>query len=187
MCVLCFGVVVCCDVSFMCGVGAGVGVQCVVCDVCGVCVCVVCGVCAVCVCVARLGTRKTPVYRFKTSPCVHRQIARMCSTCARFARSQGGFLNLHTASLSISLLSSFLSSFLPFLFLRSLPSYFSRSLSLLSSLLSSLSSTMTMITRQVGSLSVNTALTCLCQSAWAVAHSMLAEHIRIMQETIVLA
>ena len=30
MCVLCFGVV-------MCGVGAGVSVQCVVCGVCGVC------------------------------------------------------------------------------------------------------------------------------------------------------
>ena len=45
--------VLCCVV--MCDVGAGVGVQCVVC---GVCVCSVC-----CLCVARLGTRKNP-------PCV---------------------------------------------------------------------------------------------------------------------
>ena len=54
--------VLCCVV--MCRVGAGVGVQCVVCGVCGVCgvVCVLC--------VARLGTRKKPVCRFKTSPCV---------------------------------------------------------------------------------------------------------------------
>ena len=53
--------VLCCVV--MCGVGAGVGVQCVVCSI--------CGVCAWCVlCMARLGTRKTPVCRFKTPPCV---------------------------------------------------------------------------------------------------------------------
>ena len=36
MCVLCFGVVLCCVV--VCGVGAGVGAQCAVCGVCGVCV-----------------------------------------------------------------------------------------------------------------------------------------------------
>ena len=35
-------------------------------------------------------------------------------------------------------------------------------------------------------ISVHTALTCPeCQSAWAVTHSLLGEHVRIMQETIV--
>ena len=95
-------------------------------------------------------------------PCIGSKRLRVCTgksrACVQHARvlhvHTEAFLNLHTASLSISLLSSSLSSFLPFLFLRSLPSYFSRSLSLLSSLLSSLSSTMTMITRQVGSLSL---------------------------------
>ena len=62
--VLCFGAgVLCCVV--MCGVGAGVGVQCVVCGVCGVCAWCVCVVCVVCV--ARLGTRKNPVCTFKNA------------------------------------------------------------------------------------------------------------------------
>ena len=105
MCVLYFGVVVrfvC--VSVMCGVGG----WCVVCNVwcvvsrdmyyiCGVvcCVCCVCGRC--------LARGKLPVCRFKTSPCagskrirVYRQNARMLNTFARFARSHGGVLNLHT-------------------------------------------------------------------------------------------
>ena len=43
---------------------------------------------------------------------------------------------------------------------------------------------MKMIARPVSSLSVHTALTCLeCLSAWAVAHSLSGEHVRIMQET----
>ena len=87
----------------MCGVGAGVGMQCVVCgvcDVCAWCVCVLCvravcvrGVCCVCggvVCVARLGTRKNTMCRFQTSLCVgskrlrvYWQNARMCSQHAR--------------------------------------------------------------------------------------------------------
>ena len=44
-----------------------------------------------------------PVCRFKTSPCVgskrfrvYRQNARMCSTCARVARTHGSVLNQHT-------------------------------------------------------------------------------------------
>ena len=73
-------------------------VWCVLC-VCGVvCVCVVC-----CLCVARLGTRKTPACRFKTSPYVsskrirvYRQNARMLNTCARFAGIHGYVRNLHT-------------------------------------------------------------------------------------------
>ena len=52
---------------------------------------------------------------------------------------------------------------------------------------SSLSATMTTITRPVGSLCVHTALSCpKGQSAWTLAHSLLAEHVRIMQETTVL-
>ena len=87
-CVRCVYVLSVCDVRFvfwccgvlccvvMCGVGAGVGVQCVVCGVCGVCgVCAcVCGVVwCVCVCVvcgAAWHAEKPAVCRFKTSPCV---------------------------------------------------------------------------------------------------------------------
>ena len=159
------------------------------CAMCGAwCVCrgCVCGVlCAVCV--ARLGTRKNPVCRFKTSPCVGskrirvcRQNARMLNTCARFAGTHGGVLNLHTEGFSLSSPSLFL-SFLSFSL--SLPSYFSRSLSLLSSLLSSLSATMTMITRPVGSLCVHTALTCECVGVrvlWLI--PCLAELVRIKKK-----
>ena len=78
----------------------------------------------------------------------------------RFEPTHGDVLNLHTGGPSLSLSVS-----RPFFFLSSaiLPSLFSRSLSLLSSLLSSLSSfsaTMTMSTRPVGSLCVHTAPTC---------------------------
>ena len=88
-------------------------------------------------------------------------------TCACVQHAQ--VLHVHTEAFftgglspSLSSPSIFLSSLLVSLFLRSLHSYFSRYLSLLSSLLSSLSATMTMITRPVGSLSlsVHTALTC---------------------------
>ena len=132
------------------------------------------------VCVGRLGLR------------VYRENPRMLNTCARFARTHGGVLdqhtgdvsNLHTGCLSLSLLSFSLSLVLSSF---SLPSYVSRSLSLLSSLLSSLSAAMTMITRPVGSLSLSKHGSDLpeCQSAWAVAR--LADHVRIMQETTVLA
>ena len=93
MCVLCFGAVVCCFcVALWC--------WCVVC----VRVCVVCVRCVCVLCVWRgLARGKPPVCRFKTSPCVgskrlrvYRQNARMCSTCARFASTHGGVLNLHT-------------------------------------------------------------------------------------------
>ena len=146
----------------VCGIGVwcfSVVVYCSVCGVCCVCsvvcwvVSVVCGVRRVwCVgCVWRgLARGKHPVCRFKTSPCagsrrlrVYRQNARMCSTCARFAGTHAGLfetthgdvLNLHTEGISLSLPSPslFLSSFLLSLFLRSLPSYFSPSHSLLSS------------------------------------------------------
>ena len=162
--------VLCCVV--MCGVGAGVGAQCVVCGVCGV-------RCVVCVWLG-LARGKTPVCRFKMSPCVgskrirvYRQNARTCATCARFASTHRSVLNVHTET--------FLTytrrgrrgeggGFSSHCF--SLPFYLSlvrRSLSLLSfsslfpllSSFSSLSATMTMITRPVGSLCVHTALTCL--------------------------
>ena len=51
----------------MCGVGAGVGVQCVVCGVCGVW-CVVCCVC--CVCGAAWHAENSPCVGSKTSSCV---------------------------------------------------------------------------------------------------------------------
>ena len=183
VCVLCVCVCVCVQCVCVCCVllCAWCCVLCV-CVVCLLCVCVVCcvlcvgvhcvcvcGVCVRGVCGARLGTRKTVPCVGSRRLHVYWQNARMCSTCARFARTHGGLfepthgdvLNLHTGDLSLSSPSLFLSSFLLSLFLRSLPSYFSRSLSLLSSLLSSLSATMTMITRPFGSLCVNTALTCL--------------------------
>ena len=125
---------------------------CLVCCVCWCwCWCALRGVCGVCAwCVWRGWARgEPPVCRFKTFPCVgssrsrlYWHNARMCSTCTRFARTHGGLfestygdvLNLHTGDLSLSSPSLFLSSFLLSLFLRSLPSYFTRSLSLLSSL-----------------------------------------------------
>ena len=159
-----------CCVLCMCIVGAGVGAQCVVCGVCGVCAwCVLCVCGVVCVlCVWRgLARGKPLVCRFKTSPCapaprahVEHMRAFYRYTRRRFEPTHGDVSNLHNRGLSLSLLSFSLSLVLSSL---SLPSYFSLSLSLLSSLLSSLSATMTMITRPVGSLSlsVNTALTCL--------------------------
>ena len=74
MCILCL---VCCGVV-MCGVGAGVGVQCVVRCVRGVCVCCVCGVlCVVCVWRGlargrppRVKVQNASVCAFRTHPCV---------------------------------------------------------------------------------------------------------------------
>ena len=91
--------VLCCVV--MCGVGAGDGVQCVVCGVSGVCawrvLCVRCGVCGVC----------GAAWHAENHPCVgskrlrvYRQNARMCSTCARFASTHGSVLNVHTETFS---------------------------------------------------------------------------------------
>ena len=133
MCVLCFGVVVCCAVSL-----------------CVVCVRGVRGVC-VGVCVARLGTRKIPCEGSKRIR-VYRQHAHMlkhmCACCLyirkRFERTHGGvFEPPHAGPICLSplvslspFLSLFLSSFLSnfVLFLRSLSLLSSRScrLSLLS-------------------------------------------------------
>ena len=98
----------CCG-ALCCVVMCGVGVWCVESGVCGVW-CVVCGVC--CLCVARLGTRKTPVCRFKTPLCVPAKRAHVFNTCARFAGTHENALNLHTGGpLSRSLVPSlFLSS-----------------------------------------------------------------------------
>ena len=116
------------------------------------CVCVVCAVCAVwCVCVlcvARLGTRKNPVCRFKTSPCVHSK--------------HGDVLNLHTGSLSVSPL--LLSFSRPFFFLSSFVLF----------LFSPLPVTMTMITHSVGSLCTQSSDLPECQSACALGIPCLA-------------
>ena len=92
----------------MCGVGAGVGVQCVVCGVCGACAwCVLC-VCGV-VCVVCVWRGKHPNVGSKRLR-VQVQNARMLNTCARFAGAHGGFSNLHTeATLSHPSFSSWLS------------------------------------------------------------------------------
>ena len=183
----------CVCVESVCGVCAGVGAQCVVCGVCGVCC--VCAVWCVCVvCVWRGLTRgKLPVCRLKTSPCagskrlrVYPQNDRMCSTCARFAGTHGGVLNLHTEtffnlhtgrrkgsllSLSLSTPLSLSSSFSrPFslslflllsLFRRSLPSFsFSFSSHFSSSLLFSLNTNDNDHSSSRLSLCVHTALTC---------------------------
>ena len=87
------------------------------------CLCCVCPVWCV-LCVARLGTRKTPVCRFKTSPCVgskraHVEHMRAFCTYTRklFEPTRENVLNLHTGvSLSLLSLSLVLSSF-------SLPSF----------------------------------------------------------------
>ena len=107
MCVLCF---VCCGVV-MCGVGAGVGVLCVVRCVRGVCVvvCCVCGVlCVVCGAAwhaekPRVWVQNVSVCRFKTHPCVPAKRAHVehmrpfCRhTWMRFEPTHGDVLNLHT-------------------------------------------------------------------------------------------
>ena len=115
MCVLCFGVVVCCVVSLCVVLVLVFGAQC--CGVCGVCawcvLCVRCGVwCLWCLCVwrglargktSRVQVPNASVCTFKTLPCVgskrlrvYRQNARMLNTCARVAGAHGGVLNLYT-------------------------------------------------------------------------------------------
>ena len=125
----------------------------------------------------------------------------MCSTCACFAsthgsvfeRTHGDVFNLHTGRrdggrgwekggslLSLSLVPSLSLS----LFLRSLSLLSFSSLFPLLSSLSSLSATMTMITRPVGSLCVHPALPYSAgRSACTLAYSLSSEHVRIMQET----
>ena len=177
-------------------VGAGVSVRCVVCGVWCLCVCVcVRGVC--CVCGAAWHAEKppvcrfknVPVCRFKTPPCEPAErphVEHMRAFCRYtqrpFKPTHGDVLILHTGGLSLSSPSLFLSSFSSF----SLPS-FSSLFSLLSSLFSPLPVTMTMITRSVGSLCKQSSDLTQCQCAWTSVHSLLAEHVRIMQETTVLA
>ena len=172
---------------------------CVVCDV-----CVRCGVCAVwclwCLCVWRgLARGKHPVCRFQTPPCVrskrfrvYQQNARMLNTCARFASTHGGVLNVHTERREEGGEGVLFSLFLSSLFSLSFPSLSFSPLYLFSlpSLVfsPSLLATMTMITRPIGSLCVHTALLCPeCRSACTFAHSLFGEHVRITQETTVLA
>ena len=185
VCGMCVFVFWCCGVLccvVMCGVGAGVGAQCVVCGVCGVCawclwcvccVCCVLGVCGVvcvcCLCVARLGTRKTPLVSNMRAFCQY--------TRRRFEPTHRDVFNLHTERRKWGRKGrrgSLLSLSLPFslcLFRRSLSllSFSSRSCRLSSPL----SATMTMITRPVG-LSLCTQGSDLpeCQSACTLAHSV---------------
>ena len=167
------------DVRFVfwcCGV-----LLCVCCDVLCELGCVLGCVCGVW-CVWRGLARGKTVYRQNACMCFNMRA--FCQyTQKRFEPTHGDVLNLHTVrreavlfSLSrpFSLPSSFslpsFSSFVLFLFLSSL-----------------LSVTMTMITRSIGSLCVTHRSDLPeCQSAWAVAHSLLAEHVRIMHETTVL-
>ena len=171
VCVVCV-VCVCCVRGVWCvwcGVsarGVCVCVCCVsvrgVCGVCGVCVlCVLC-VCAVWCMWRGLARGKPLVCKLKTSSCesskrlrVYQQNARMCSTCARFASTHGGVLNLHTETFltntrggrkekGVCMGEGVLFSLFPHLFLSSvvlfLPSLLSsRSCHLFSSLLFSLS------------------------------------------------
>ena len=58
-----------------------------------------------CVCGAAWHAENPPVCRSKTSPCVgskrlcvYQQNVRMLNTCARFAGTHGGVLNLHTGT-----------------------------------------------------------------------------------------
>ena len=112
-------------------------------------------------------------------------------TRRRLERTHGGVLNLHTERFSafsvfLALSLSFLLSLSLLLFLCSLLSCLLSLLSLSSpSLLSSLSATMTMISRPVGSLCVHTALTC-DPVGRTCSHHARNKHVRIMQETTVM-
>ena len=150
------------------------------------CICV----CCVLLCVVRFflsGTEKrsrvyvqnAPVCTFKT-PASHWTRAFSKYTRKRFERSHGSVLNVHTGeSLSprVSLL-----SYVSFFLSRSLSARLS--LSLVGSLCL-FSITMTMIASPVGSLCTHGPSCPEYQSARALAHSLLGEHVRIMQETIV--
>ena len=165
MCVLCFGVW-CLWCVVQCVACVGGGVWCVVCV----------GVVSV-VWWRGLARGKPRVYVQNASVCTCN--TRTCrNTCARVAGTHGSVLNVHTGGFTLSFL-SLLSSFL---FLRSRPSYFSRSLSLFS-LVFPLSND-----DNGHSSSVHTALTCLSVKVpvlWLI--PCLAEHVRIMHETTVLA
>ena len=123
--------------------------------------CVMCGVCGVCVlCVWRgLARGKQPVCRFQTPPFVGSKRFCVYGQNARVCSTCA--LCRYTRS-------------------RLEPTHGGHSLS------PSLSATMTMITRPVGSLCKHGSDLPQCQSAWASVHSLFAEHVRIMQQTTVL-
>ena len=141
------------------------------------------------------------VCAFKTPPCVpgkRPHVLNMRSfsgyTRRRLERTHGRVLNLHTDGfsafsvfLALSLcLSCSLSSFcLSFFLSPLLSSPLSFSLPLLSSL-SSLSNNDNDHSSSRLSLCTHGSDLPECQSAWASVHSLLAEHVRIMQETTVL-
>ena len=116
--------------------------------------------CVCCLCVTRLGTRKTPVCRFKTPPCVPAKRAHVFNmrafcqyTRRRFEPTHGEVLNLHTGRREgwrggwwwwgggegVSLFSLFSLSLFPSLFLSSVVLFLLLSFSSLFPLLSSLS------------------------------------------------
>ena len=141
------------------------------------------GLCLWCVvCVVRLGTRKNCV------PAKRAHVFNMRAFCQytrkRFEPTHGDFLNLHTVRREAVLFSL---SLVPSLFL--LLSLFRRSLHSFSfsfSLLFSLSNNDNDHSSSRFSLCTHRSDLPECQSAWAVAHSLLAEHVRIMPETTVL-
>ena len=149
--------------------------------VCVVCVGLCVGLCLWCVVWRGLARGKTSVCRFKTSPCASSKRFRVCQQNARmlnmrafcrykrkrFEPTHGHVSNPHTERRKGEKGGSLPSLSRPFsLYLFLLLSLFRRSLHSFSfsfsspSLFSSLSVTMTMITRPVGSLCVHTALTC---------------------------
>ena len=145
-------------------------VVCCACVLKWLCVCVesVCGV----VCVARLGMRKKPVCRFKTSPCVPAKRVHVLNmrafrtyTRKRFEPTHGDVLNLHTGEREGG---------------------GGGSLSLSFSLLLSLSNNDNDHSSSRFSLKTHSSDLPECQSAWVMAHSLLVQHVRIMHETTVL-
>ena len=138
---------------------------------------VLCGVCVWC------GTLKNPPCVRSRRLCVYPENARMFNTCGRFRRTHGGVSNLHTEGFSA------FSVFLALSLLSVCPSFclFSSLLFSFLFLSSLLSVTMSMITRPVGSLCTHGSDMPECQSACASVHSLFGEHVRIMQESTVLA
>ena len=153
------------------------------------------GVCGcVWVCVSScLALKNAPVCTFKTLLCVLSK--RPCHMGrGRFECTHEKFLNVHTGAsrrLSLprppSLLVS-LSSCVSLFSHVSLSSHTSLSLLISLSFFSlsiTLSTTMTLIARPLGSLCTHGPTLPEGQSAWALAHSLSGEHVRIMQETFV--
>ena len=143
---------------------------------CGVvwCSVVLCGVCVWCV---WCGTLKTPPCVRSRRLRVNQEKSRMFNTCGRFPGTHGGVLNLHTEGFSTFCV------FLALFLLSVCPSFSSP---LFSSLFSV---TMTNNDHSSSRFSLCTHGSDLpeCQSACASVHSLFGEHVRIMQETTVLA